>query len=64
MLIWGAKYYVYPEAMRPDVIFHLFGMGIPAIRLVIIAASVLLMLALYWFINRTRLGTGHPGRGH
>lgn len=57
MLIWGAKYYVYPETMRPDTILHLFGMGIPAIRIVIIAASVLLMLALYWFINRTRLGT-------
>ena len=38
MLIWGAKYYVYPETMRPDTILHLFGMGIPAIRIVIIAA--------------------------
>ena len=47
MLIWGAQYRVYPEAMRPSAILHLFGMGIPAIRIILIAASVLLMPVSY-----------------
>lgn len=57
MLIWGAKYHVYPEALRPTAIVHLFGMNIPVIRLILIGSSVVLMLALYWFIHRTRTGT-------
>lgn len=57
LLIWGANYYVYPEAMRPSTIINVFGMGIPIIRFILIGASVALMLILYWFINRTKTGT-------
>ena len=57
MLVWGAKYFVYPEAMRPSVILSIFGVSIPLIRLLIIGASILLMTVLYWFINRTKTGT-------
>ena len=32
-------------------------MGVPLIRFVLIAASVMLMLILYWFIHRTKTGT-------
>ncbi len=57
LLIWGGNYYVYPESVRPTTIINLFGMGIPVIRFVLIAASIMLMLILYWFIHRTKTGT-------
>ncbi len=57
LLIWGGNYYVYPEIVRPTTIINLFGMGVPVIRFVLIAASILLMVILYWFIHRTRTGT-------
>ncbi len=57
MLIWGAKYYVYPEALRSSYVVQFAGISVPFIRLVTIAASVGLMVALYWFIHKTRTGT-------
>lgn len=57
LLIWGGNYYVYPESVRPTTIISLFGMGVPLIRFVLIGASVMLMLILYWFIHRTKTGT-------
>lgn len=57
LLIWGGNYYVYPESVLPTTIISLFGMGVPLIRFVLIAASVMLMLILYWFIHRTKTGT-------
>lgn len=57
LLLWGGNYYVYPENVRPTTIINLFGMGVPAIRFILIGASVLLMLILYWFIHRTKTGT-------
>lgn len=57
MLIYGAKYYVYPEAMRITAIIPIFGMGVPVMRFILIIASVALMIVLYWFIHKTRTGT-------
>lgn len=57
ILIWGTDYYVYPDAIRPSLVINLFGMGVPIIRFIIIATSVILMLVLYWFIHRTKTGT-------
>lgn len=57
MLIWGAKYHVYPEALRPTTLLNIFGMNVPLIRVMLIVSSVVLMLCLYWFIHRTRTGT-------
>lgn len=57
LLIWGGNYYVYPESVRPTTIINLFGMGVPVIRFVLIGASIMLMLVLYWFIHRTKTGT-------
>lgn len=57
LLIWGGNYYVYPEIVRPTTIINLFGMGVPIIRFVLIAASIMLMLILYCFIHRTKTGT-------
>ena len=56
MLIYGARVYVYPDFLRPDFTVHLFGVAVPGVRLLVIAASVLLMLGLSAFIQRTRTG--------
>lgn len=56
MLIYGARVYVYPDFLRPDFSVHLFGMDIPGMRLLIIAASIVLMFLLWAFIQRTRMG--------
>ena len=44
MLIYGARVYVYPDFLRPDFTVHLFGVAVPGVRLLVIAASVPPML--------------------
>ena len=56
MLIYGARFYVYPDFLRPNFTVHLWGLDIPGIRLLVIGATVALMLALSAFIQRTRTG--------
>ena len=57
MLIYGAKFQVYPHDILPKVVVSLFGLEIPLIRILMFATSVVLMLALYFFIQKTRIGT-------
>ena len=56
MLIYGARVYVYPGFLRPGVTLSLFGLDVPLVRLLIIILSVILMLGLWAFIQRTRMG--------
>lgn len=56
MLVYGARLYVYPEEWRPDFTVSLLGFSIPGVRLIVIAATLLLMLALHTFIQRTKVG--------
>ena len=51
MLVYGARFYVYPDWLRPDFTVDLFGIAVPGVRLMVIAASVILMLALWAFIQ-------------
>lgn len=57
MLKYGARFEVYPEALRPSMVLHILGMPVPLMRVVVIVGSILLMLALYVFIHKTRMGT-------
>ena len=57
MLIYGARVYVYPENLIPTLTFNIFGLNVPLMRVIVIVSSLVLMLALYAFINRTRMGT-------
>lgn len=57
MLIYGARVYVYPENLIPNIPINLFGLNVPIMRIIVIVGSLVLMLALYAFINRTRMGT-------
>lgn len=53
MLIYGAKFQVYPNDIRPTMAVSFFGMDIPLVRIMMFGASVALMLLLHFFIHRT-----------
>ncbi len=57
MLIYGARFHVYPQDILPRVTLDIFGMPIPLIRILILLTSVLMMVALYAFIQKTKVGT-------
>ncbi len=57
MLIYGARYRVYPHDILPKATLHLLGIEVPLVRLLILLTSVLMMIALYLFIQKTRIGT-------
>ena len=57
MLFYGADYQTYPDLLSVTASVSLFGVDIPLMRLVMFLSSVLLMVVLYLFINRTRTGT-------
>lgn len=56
MLAYGARPQVYPGGILPTAAVTLFDVEIPITRIILFGTSVLLMLLLYWFINRTRVG--------
>lgn len=57
MLIYGAKFYIYPNDLRPTYTLDIMGLEIPVVRLMMFGVSLALMVLLYLFINRTRIGT-------
>ena len=56
MLFYGPRVYVYPDWLRPAFAVSVFGLQIPFMRLLVILVSVILMLILWIFIQRTRMG--------
>lgn len=57
MLIYGARYRVYPHDLLPRTAIHVLGLDIPLMRLLILLTSLVMMIALYLFIQKTRIGT-------
>ncbi|MDM8537518.1 branched-chain amino acid ABC transporter permease [Desulfobacterales bacterium HSG17] len=57
MLIYGAKYQFYPKNILPKIVISVFGMPIPLMRILILLTSVVMMIALYLFIQKTKIGT-------
>ena len=57
MLIYGARFQVYPEDLIPETSVDLFGLYIPVVRIIVLVVSLALMAALYAFIQKTRIGT-------
>ncbi|NLV24987.1 MAG: branched-chain amino acid ABC transporter permease [Deltaproteobacteria bacterium] len=57
MLIYGARIHVYPQDILPKVALEIGGVSIPLVRILVFVVSLLLMGALFLFIQRTRLGT-------
>lgn len=57
MLFYSPNYQVYPENVRMSITLQFMGMNFPLMRIIMFLASVLLMVALYLFINKTKTGT-------
>ncbi len=57
MLVYGAKLLVYPHDILPKMNVNILGLHIPLIRILILLASLLMMICLYVYINKTRIGT-------
>ncbi len=57
MLIYGARFQVYPQDILPTKIINIFGLPIPLMRIALFLTSGILMVALYLFIQRTKIGT-------
>lgn len=57
MLIYGARFQVYPQNILPMTALNLFGIQVPVIRILVLLGSLALMTVLYLFIQKTRIGT-------
>lgn len=57
MLIYGAKFYFYPQDILPKIPISILGMPIPIMRILILLASVVMMVSLYLLVQKTRIGT-------
>ena len=57
MLIYGARFQVYPQDILPRTTVNIFGLPIPLMRIVLFFTSLLLMVGLYLFIQKTKIGT-------
>ncbi|HEX7389226.1 MAG TPA: branched-chain amino acid ABC transporter permease [Acidiphilium sp.] len=57
MLVWGPEVQVFPAGLLPATTWHFAGASISFVEVVIVLASVVLMAALYLFVNHTRFGT-------
>ena len=55
MLIWGPRMRIFPELV-PQVYWHVGGVIISMIQVIILVLSLILMVALYFFIEKTRMG--------
>lgn len=56
MLIYGAKFYYYPQNILPSFSIPFFGIPIPFMRILILLISLVMMAGLYAFIQKTRVG--------
>ncbi len=56
MLVWGGRYRAYPADLLPNITIQIAGQHIPLIRVAVLFASIVMMLILYFFINRTKMG--------
>jgi branched-chain amino acid transport system permease protein len=50
MLVFGARFQTYPEGILPHVVVRLGPVDVPLLRIVVVAASVVMMAALYLFV--------------
>ena len=57
MLVYGPNPKVYPHGILTSQAIHIFGLSIPVMRIIILASCIILMVALYTFIQKTKIGT-------
>ncbi len=57
MLIWGPMPRIYPASIIPNINYDIHGVYISLMQVLVLVISIALMVALYFFVNRTKLGT-------
>ena len=57
MLIWGPNMEIFPADVFPSTSWNFGGVIVSFTQVVILALSAVLMIALYTFINKTKMGT-------
>ncbi len=56
MLLWGAKGLAYPADLLPPLSIAIAGQPLPLLRILVFFFSIIVMVGLYVFINRTKTG--------
>ena len=56
MLLWGPQMHIFPELI-PQVIWDVGGVVVSLMQLIIMVLSMILMIALYFFVEKTKIGT-------
>ncbi len=57
MLIWGPMPKIYPANVIPNVNYDLGGVYVNLMQILVLIISFILMIGLYFFVNKTKLGT-------
>ncbi len=57
MLVYGARFQVYPSGVLPETSVRLLGVQVPLMRILVVLVSLVMMGALYLFVQRTKVGT-------
>jgi len=57
MLIWGPNVRVFPSNLLPNITWHIGGAYLSFVQLMIMIGAFVLMVALYFFVHHTRVGT-------
>ncbi|WP_019938129.1 branched-chain amino acid ABC transporter permease [Bordetella sp. FB-8] len=57
MLIWGPNVRVFPSNLLPNTTWHIGGAYLSFVQLLIMIGALVLMVALYFFVHHTRVGT-------
>ncbi|MBL0686770.1 MAG: branched-chain amino acid ABC transporter permease [Sulfurospirillum sp.] len=57
MLIWGPNMKIFPSDLFPSTVYDINGVVITFTQFMILGLSSILMIALYLFINKTKMGT-------
>lgn len=56
MAIWGPRYQAYPADVVPNITFTIFGIHFSALQGVIWGLSIILMISLYYIVQKTTFG--------
>jgi len=57
MLVYGARYQVYPRDILPRMALDVLGVQVPLVRVLVLCISLAMMGGLYFFIQKTKVGT-------
>lgn len=54
--LYGTEFRAYPTVNALSGLVNVFGFGVPRVQLVVLGAAIVLMIALYLFVERTKIG--------